>query len=341
MARPPCSVQSGASRRWHRCRCHTGRAFEKPEAGTKEHIERAREFGRSLRAARPTSLLRGVRQIVGAPLDPQRLRIVVLFVTGPVSHRPELAADVAQHCGPQTQFWTIGARPLLDRDLAAQLTREPYATATTLEPHPWYVLDEMMLRTRRAHGSEICVDWGELAVTEMYPLKWNELWDEGPIVIFGKYLRPGEGTIRIFCPPGGEPRSHSIRVRLPEREPKHRTVAMAWARRKITELLDSMHSHEVPEVVGEITRLGRQHGLATPYSRPTSTDAARGMPGVPRLVWDGHPAQPFPLPADNRVDWDFGPPRKPVAERAPPSDLPAKLAAALRQVDGQCQRRTS
>jgi len=106
---------------------------------------------------------------------------------------------------------------------------------------------------------------------------------------------------------GNEKREFVYEVPFPGKTKKDKSfVEDLWARRKVGYLLDQVRSHgENKEVVAEVIRLAKHHGIATPYTSylvvPDST-VARDQNEY--RFWSELPAPNAPMPPRGFVDTD-------------------------------------
>ena len=53
-------------------------------------------------------MLAGVKAVLNAPIDPTRVRIVVMFTDGYIGNEAEIIHEVGRRAGDQIRFWVIG-----------------------------------------------------------------------------------------------------------------------------------------------------------------------------------------------------------------------------------------
>jgi hypothetical protein len=119
--------------------------------------------------------------------------------------------------------------------------------------------------------TDIAVDWGTLAVAEVYPRHIPDLFSNTPIMIHGRLTGPAEGTIVLRGHTGSGAFVRRIHVQAgPTAEP-HEALASLWARAKVKGLMmqdyASFQSGNVPEQRRqEITATGVTYRLMTPFT---------------------------------------------------------------------------
>jgi len=105
-------------------------------------------------------------------------------------------------------------------------------------------------------------------LTDVYPPHLPDLFHGSQLVVLGRYKGKGPATVTLTGMVGNEKREFVYEVPFPGKTKKDKSfVEDLWARRKVGYLLDQVRSHgENKEVVEEVIRLAKHHGIATPYT---------------------------------------------------------------------------
>ncbi|NQT19367.1 MAG: VWA domain-containing protein, partial [Planctomycetes bacterium] len=283
--------------------------FEKYVPATKANIERALNFTRGIRGGGGTRMLQGIKKVVDAPVDPRRMRIVIMLTDGFIGNEKEIINEVDQKCGDNIRFWTVGIGNSVNRFLIDGVARQGggMGKVLSLDESPAKLVPEIVERIHRAQLAKINIDWAGLGVHEIYPMKIPELWAGRPVILFGRYFQPGEATIMINGLIEGEPISYPVTVALPDAQPEHGVLAQVWARKKIEDLTYQMMGSEVQELVDEVTSTALNYRLMSKYTSFVAVDekdvgTIRGPATPPRRVT-------VPVPMPDGVSWEgvFGP----------------------------------
>jgi Ca-activated chloride channel family protein len=145
-------------------------------------------------------------------------------------------------------------------------------------------------RVRSPLLTDISVDWGGLAVADVYPQRIPDLFSAKPVVLSGRYTNGGRGVLRLKGKMSGRDFVREIPVELPDKEPQHDVLSTLWARQRIDDLMGqdyngAQHGAMRPELQETITQLGLEYRLLTQF---TSFVAVEEMTitdgGVPRRV---------------------------------------------------------
>jgi len=147
-----------------------------------------------------------------------------------------------------------------------------------------------------------------LEITDTLPTRILDLFDTKPIIIHGRYARPGQGTLTVQGNTGAGRYERVLEIDLPETQPAHDTIATLWARAKVKEIMEKdlgaaqqgSFPHELKlKVIG----LGEQFQIMTQFTSFVAVERAKvTIGGQPRLV-----AVPIEMPDGVSYEGVFGP----------------------------------
>ncbi|MGB2781115.1 MAG: VWA domain-containing protein, partial [Phycisphaerae bacterium] len=281
--------------------------FEKAVPCTPENIARALNFTEGLQGSGGTEMLKGIKMVLEEPLDPERVRIVMMLTDGFIGNEAEIIEEVGRRCGDQIRFWCIGIGQSPNRFLVDGVARQGGGMSKVigLNDDPAEMVQEVMFRIHRAQLAQVAIDWGTLRVYETYPARIPELWAGRPIVLFGRY-EPGESEITISGRAEGEPVAWHLDVRLPLREEQHDVLAKVWARNKIEELMHTTYYAGSPEVEEAVTEIALEYRLMSQYTSFVAVDESE----IGKMVEPARPPRrmlvPVPIPEGTRYEGFFG-----------------------------------
>ncbi len=287
--------------------------FAAPVAATGGNIARALKLTGNMRGGGGTEMLQGIRTVLDAPVDPERVRIVVMLTDGYIGNEAEIIEEVGQKSGDQIRVWTVGIGSSPNRFLLDGVAAQGGGMSAVIElgTDPKELVARMVERIHRAQLAHIGVEWHGLSVYETYPRRIPELWAGRPVILFGRYGEGGTGTIQIHGTAEGRPLSFSLDVALPRYAPDHDVLVKVWARQKIEDLSATrVYGHDDPDLVEQITRIALEHSLMSPYTSFVAVDetVAQGMETDPY----GPRRMGVPVPLPDGVDYEgvFGVNRK-------------------------------
>ncbi|MGH7149070.1 MAG: VIT domain-containing protein, partial [Planctomycetota bacterium] len=149
--------------------------------------------------------------------------------------------------------------------------------------------------------AEVSVAFEGADAHDLYPRLVPDLFKGSSLVLVGRYRGEGRKTVRLSGRFADARREWVYEIDLPRVETRNESIRQLWASRKVYYLLDDLRMNgESREVVEEIRRLGREHGIVTPYTSYLVVEeaqrlaSARGLaPGQARFA---------DLDGDGRVD---------------------------------------
>ena len=272
--------------------------FEKPVPATQTNIEHALNFTQQIRGGGGTEMLKAIKLVLNEPVDPERVRIVVMLTDGYIGNEAEIIAEIDRRAGDQIRFSVIGIGTSPNRYLIDGVAKHGggLADVIALNTDPGPLVAQIAERIHRAQLAKIQIDWNELSVYETYPRRIPELWAGRPVIMFGRYGAGGSKEIRLSGSAEGKPLKYKLHVTLPDAQPAHDVLSKVWARKKIEDISAQLYPANAPEIIEEITNIALTHRLMTQYTSFVAVDENDMQPineeaKAPRQV-----VVPVPLP---------------------------------------------
>lgn len=263
-----------------------------------------------LSAGGGTEVMTGVRAAFGLERDPERERVVCFLTDGYIGNEDEVLRAVHEQRGDARVFsFGIGSAPnryLLEElanvgDGAAAWLRDDGDTGRTMR--------RFLERMSHPALSDVRLDFGRLAVRDVYPARVPDLLLGRTVVVTGRIEDREEldGTgITVRGRSGGERRELAVPVRALETGAQRDAMPWLWARARIAELAANSRlassDGERRELTEEIRRTALEHGLLSPFTAFIAVDS------LSRTAGDHGTTVPVsvPLPAGMRYDTPGG-----------------------------------
>ena len=103
--------------------------------------------------------------------------------------------------------------------------------------------------------------------SQMAPKDLPDMFRGSRVVLAGRYTGSGPTAIRLHGKLKKQATSYVFEGTFPETSTENDFVASLWAQRRVGFLLESIRLNgQNPELVAEIQRLGKEHGIVTPYT---------------------------------------------------------------------------
>ncbi|MBN2399716.1 MAG: VWA domain-containing protein [Candidatus Aminicenantes bacterium] len=108
---------------------------------------------------------------------------------------------------------------------------------------------------------------GKVRVNQLYPRELPDLYRGSTLTVCGRYQGCGPAVIEVTGQVNGRSKRFVFHADFPAQRRQHDFLPRLWAARRVGFLLDQIRLHgENRELVDEVTRLARLHGIITPYT---------------------------------------------------------------------------
>ncbi|MCX5797584.1 MAG: VIT domain-containing protein [Elusimicrobia bacterium] len=250
--------------------------FDKPQPNTPENVARAREAINSLSGGGGTEMLDAIRQVLEAPKDPARLRIVLFMTDGFIGNESQILAYVREHLN-NSRIFPLGVGSAPNRYLLEELAvmgkgSVQYVRQDERQAKLEKVISGFYDRIAKPYLTDLSVDWNGLKVLDPSPLYVPDLFAGQPVFIHGRYETPGKATITLQGKLNGKAWSMPVEVDLPDQAPKHEPMGPLWARSRITELERQCYQGKNETVENQITELALKHKLVSRFTSFVAVD---------------------------------------------------------------------
>lgn len=249
-----------------------GFCFPKPVPNTEENRRKALNYLNGLQGSGGTEMMQAIHACLAGQDDPQRVRIVCFMTDGYVGNDMAIIDAVKKNAG-QARVFSFGIGTSVNRFLLDRMAR-----AGRGEVH--YVLNQEQAkgagerfheRVRMPVLTDVRLDFGTLEVKDVYPPQIPDLFAVKPVVVKGRYLKAGKGTITLLGHTSAGPFERKIDVMLPESNADNAVLAPLWARAKVDHLMDQdltgiQQEQPNPAVKEEIVGLGLRYQLLTQFT---------------------------------------------------------------------------
>ncbi len=115
--------------------------------------------------------------------------------------------------------------------------------------------------------ADLSLDFGGMRVSDLCPPRLPDLFSGTQTVVFGRYRGEGHTAVRLTGRASGERREFVFEGRFDGVNEDNDFIPRLWATRKIAYLMSEIRLRgENRELVDEVIRLAREHGIVTPYT---------------------------------------------------------------------------
>ena len=252
------------------------RAFhEQALPATPENVAAGQQFVRSLQAGGGTEMLPALRRALGTGSGERRqVRYLVLVTDALVGNDNSILGYLKRPEFGDVRVFPVamGAAPnhyLISR--AAEVARG-FALQVTNQDNAAEMARRFNEKVAAPYMTDLEIDWGTLAVKDVIPGPLPDLYAGRPLVVMGRYDKPGKGQVTLRGNIQGQAVATSLELDLPEKEPAHDCLGSLWARQRIRQIWNRDLGSETPQGQAEITQLG----VDAPVGHPLHVLRGRG-----------------------------------------------------------------
>jgi Ca-activated chloride channel homolog len=311
------------------------RVFGRPRPANLGTIREALARVRAVQARGSTQMTKALDQAFGTEVEPGRHRYVFFLTDGYVGNEAAVMARAQEFVaaagrrGQRARVFTMGVgsspnRHLIDGLAQAGQGLPVYATS---REDPLRAVNLFYGYIDRPVLQGATVNWGGLQVSDLCPPVMPDLFASHPLVVHGRYQgEPGPISVSGTVP--GRQITLPTRVyRIATQGEPTRVLGTLWARARVADLMEDILAEGNRAAIEQVTQLGLQHRLVTPYTSFVAVDRSRVVSG-------GNPAtvlQPQDQPEGVELDRRASQPRTeppPPPAPATPAPSPAKGAEA-------------
>ncbi|NLH47409.1 MAG: VWA domain-containing protein [Myxococcales bacterium] len=276
-----------------------------PVPATAENINQAKRFIDQIESTSGTRMLPAIQAALNWPADPKRLRLVVMTTDGYIGNETEILAEIHQNLG-DARLFLFGVGSSVNRYLIDRMAEEGRGFASYLrqdEPAE-QVVEKFHQRLDAPVLRDLALEWGGLQTTDLYPEQIPDLYADQPLVVLGRYTKPGAATIRLTGKDAAGAKSFSYAVNLPNAKGGSDQLASLWARMRIERLMNQLevNAGSKDQLEKDITDLGLNYRLMTQFTSFVAVEEqVRNVNGQPQTV-----QVPVEMPEGVSYDGVFG-----------------------------------
>jgi Ca-activated chloride channel homolog len=271
-----------------------GSLSEHPLPATPANLDAARRFIETQNSGGGTELEAALHRAIALPGGDDRSRSILLVTDGYVT-ADQSARDLVRENIGSANLFVFGIGSSVNRELVESLARagggEPAVITRTSEAGP--AAARFLEQISSPVLAKIRVLANGVEIDRLEASHVPDLFARRPLVVQGTWKGEPRGTITIQGIAGsGE--TFEKNLDLAEAAAKsglvHSALPVLWARERVRRLVENPDRD--PEATGEITRLGLEHSLLTPYTSFVAVDETpREIIAASKTV-----TQPLPLP---------------------------------------------
>ncbi|NKB99238.1 MAG: VWA domain-containing protein [Pseudomonadales bacterium] len=248
-----------------------------PVSATPENISRGLRYTAGLSGGGGTVMSAGISQALMPPIYGDRVRNIVFLTDGYIGNELSILRLIETNLrGARLFAYGVGAgvnRYLLDEVSRVGQGFTRYFDPTRDDESIASVAAELSARLQTPVLRNIEVDWTDLPVTDVFPMRIPDLYAGDTVRVTGRYTEPFSGFVELRGQRLGEQAKLIVPVDL-EQHSKAPVLRQIWARTAVT---DAMQEFVAPperridqktddELRARILNLGLSHNLVTRWT---------------------------------------------------------------------------
>jgi Ca-activated chloride channel family protein len=232
-----------------------------------------------------------------------RIRIVYLLSDAFVGN-DDVVLGAAKGALAHNRIYPVGIGSSVNRALIDQLADVGRGFASYLTPaeEASTLVPTLVRRSAYPYLTNVSIDWGDLAVSDLTPEVIPDVYAGLPLVVSGKYAKPGSGRIVVRATTAGREVEIPLDITLPERM-DNPPIASLWARRRIQALMIAEPGGLSSSARDEVAAIGLRYHLVTEETSFVAVDRSRVVQpgGAVKIV-----VQPAAIPEGVNIDSALG-----------------------------------
>jgi Ca-activated chloride channel family protein len=250
-----------------------------PLAATPVNIKRARDYLARLNGTGGTQMIEGIKAALDFPHDPSRLRFVSFMTDGYIGNELEIIGAVHDRIGA-ARIFSFGVGSSVNRYLLERMAKEGRGAVAYLGPQDSAkkLMADFFGRISHPALTDIEIDWGGMAVSDVYPAKIPDMFVGRAVVVTGKY-RGSPADVTVSGSRGGS--GHMITVPAEDDDTGRTQISRIWARLRIADLADRQAWQQDPhgELENSIRSTALEYQLMSDYTSFVAVDTSRQTEG--------------------------------------------------------------
>lgn len=238
-----------------------------------KNLKKADEFIATIEARGGTAIDEAMNAALGAATKGERPHLVVFLTDGkPTIGETDpkvILENIRKHGGIRSRIFVFGVGEDLNAHLLDRMSSENGGVSQYVAPGEDIEVKVSSfadkINTPVLAQPKLAID--KLEVKMIHPQELADLFAGQQITIFGRYNGNGDYAIRLTGEINGKKQEFVFEGTFPKENSENEFIPRLWATRRVGYLLDEIRLRgEDKELKDEVVRLGKEHGIMTPYT---------------------------------------------------------------------------
>ena len=233
-------------------------------------------FVNKFRGSGGTQMLKGIKAALDLPSEEDMLRTVLFMTDGYIGNEDAILSAIGERLG-RSRLFSLGVGSSVNRFLLDRMAKMGRGQVQYLRPDEdaTGAVEAFYERIRNPVLTDIEIQWHGVEVEQVMPDPVPDLFAGQPVILVGRYDKPGRGSVTIRGRVRGEMVEQTIDVVLPRQQDENSALASVWARKVIDDLESRQHGRPSKALQGEITDLALEYGLLSKYTSFVAVEETR------------------------------------------------------------------
>ena len=264
-----------------------------------ENVRKALGFAGAIEARGGTNIGEALGTALSARPSEGKVPIVAFLTDGlatvGTTNTKDLLALCAQKNAAHARVFVFGVGNDVNTRLLDKLSGATGGTRDYVRPGENLEVKVSALFEKLAHPvmTDLRLSCSGVTLSRIAPRRLPDMFRGSRLVVAGRYTGTGAVAIRLEGRIRGARKEFVFDASFPERADEHDFVATIWAQRRVAQLLDAIRLNgQSQELVAEVRRIGKEHGIVTPYTSAIVVEEGQRIARARRWLHTGGPATP-------------------------------------------------
>ncbi len=250
-----------------------------PVPATRDNIVRAKRYLANLHGGGGTRMIEGIRAALNFPHDPSRFRFVSFLTDGYIGNEVEILAEIHQHIGA-ARIFSFGVGSSVNRYLMESMAKVGKGAVAYLGPQDSgsEIMSDFFRRISHPALTDVQIDWGGMAVSDVYPSTLPDLFVGRPLVVTGLFTGAPSSIAVLGHGSEGERRQA---IKSDSGSEGASSLAKIWARLRVEDLdhRRSIGGDPDGEFATAIRETALRYQLMSEYTSFVAVDSSKRTAG--------------------------------------------------------------
>ena len=271
-----------------------------PLPATPENLKAAREYVQSLHAGGGTEMLPALQHLMRKPPSAGYLRHIILLTDGDLGNEDQIFAALRQNLG-NARLYTVAIGSAPNLFLAAKMAQFGRGTFTQISH-----VDEIQAQMSRLFESiespvltDVKLTFEGVDVADVYPERLPDLFQQQPLVVYGRITKGHVGKMHLTARAGNEPYETTIDFDASSAT-FHPGITTLWARQRVEDLMDrwqEANADDRAEIRNTVIAHAIHYRLVTRFTSLVAVEQA--------VVNPGGQSNAVPVPSELPEGWQM------------------------------------